>query len=522
MLRSYRMISAAATVAAAMIFSGCNSNKPAESTVTVQPAEGDGTPQTQPVMSMTKVENGMVRGSLAYPTGDPASSALLLEKSIPAEVLAGKAFAYEIKVTNLSKNKLEGVEVMEILPASLKLGDLSSGSTVKDGTARHLLGTLAPGESKTVKVSATAANPGALNSCATVNYNTSLCMGTTVVQPALKLTKSLPSEVLLCDPILAKYVISNTGSGPAKGIKIDDTFPAGLTTADGKSNISIDAGTLNAGETREVSFNLKATKTGELVSKATAKAEDGLTSDSGDVKVVVRQPKLDVKFEGPEKEFIGRPFSYNLVVTNTGDGIAKDSVVIATLPQGAKFEKAADGGVAIDASHVQWSLGEIAPKGSKKVSLAVSGSQAGTIKNSVAVQARCAETVTVAKETSLTGISAILVEAIDVSDPIEVGQNETYIITVTNQGSAPDTNVKLICTLEEQMEFVSATGQTNGKSEGKTVSFEPLAAIGPKGKAVWQVVVKAKDSGDVRFKINVTSDQLTRPVEETEATNFYK
>jgi uncharacterized repeat protein (TIGR01451 family) len=515
------VISAAATVAAAMLFTGCTTTKPDDNTVTVQPVDNSAEPK-QAVQPASSVSNGIAKGTLAFPTGDPATSALLLEKSMPVEVVAGKPFAYEVKVTNLSKNKLEGVEVTEMLPASLKLSDLSSGSSVKDGTARHLLGALAPGESKTLKVTATAGAAGSLNSCATVNYNTSLCMGTSVVQPALKLTKSLPSEVLVCDPIQAKYVITNTGSGPAKSIKIEDVLPSGLTTADGKANISIDAGTLNAGETREVTFNLKASKPGEFASKAIAKAEDGVTSDSGDVKLVVRQPKLEVKFDGPEKEFIGRPFSYNVTVTNTGDGAAKDSVVIATLPQGAKFEKAGESGVPIDASHVQWSLGELAPKESKKLSLAVSGAQAGTIKNTIAAQARCAETVLVAKETSLTGISAVLVEAIDVSDPLEVGQNQTYIITVTNQGSAPTTNVKLICTLEDQMEFVSATGQTNGKSEGKTVTFEPMASLGAKGKAVWQVVVKAKDAGDVRFKINVTTDQLTRPVEETEASNFYK
>jgi len=347
-------------------------------------------------------------------------------------------------------------------------------------------------------------------------------MSTVAVQPELKLTKTLPAEVLICEPIQAIYVISNSGSGTARTIRIEDTLPAGLTTAEGKSSISVDAGTLAAGETREVMFNLKASKTGEYVSKAFAKADDGLTSDSGDVKMIVRQPKLAVKFDGPEKEFIGRPFTYNMTVTNTGDGTAKDSVLIATLPEGAKYEEAADGGVPIDASHVQWSLGELAPQASRKVSLAISGAIAGTLKNTATAQARCAETVTVSKDTNLTGISAILVEAIDVSDPLEVGQDQTYIITVTNQGSAPGTNIKLVCQLEDQMEFVSATGLTGGKAEGKTVTFAPLASLGAKGKAVWQVVVKAKDAADVRFRINVTSDQLTRPVEESESSNFYR
>lgn len=524
MLGSYRVMSAAAAVAAA-ILTGCQT-KPAavdsDSTVIVEPVKTS--ENTAPVVAKNAVDpNGMIRGSLAVPTGDPATSAVLLEKAVPSEVVANKPFTYELKVTNLSKTKLEGVEVMEMIPGTLKLSELSAVSLMKeDGTAHHTLGTLAPGESRSLTVKATASGAGAVNTCATVSYNSALCLGTTVVQPALKLTKTLPAEVLACDVIPVKYVVTNTGSGVAKSIKIEETFPAGLTTADGKNAISIDAGTLKGGESREVQFNLKATKPGEFVSKAVAKAEDGLGAEGNEPKIVVRQPKLEVKFDGPEKEFIGRPFGYSVTVTNTGDAIAKDTVLIATLPQGAKFEKAGDGGVAIDASRIQWAVGELAPKATKTVNLSVSGAVAGTIKNTVAAQARCADTVAASKETSLTGISAILVEAIDVSDPLEVGQNQTYIITITNQGSAPATNVKLVCDLEKEMEFVSATGKTSGKGDNAKVTFEPLASLGAKDKAVWQVVVKAKEPGDVRFKINVTSDQLQRPVEETEASNFYK
>ncbi len=39
----------------------------------------------------------------------------------------------------------------------------------------------------------------------------------------------------------------------------------------------------------------------------------------------------------------------------------------------------------------------------------------------------------------------------------------------------------------------------------------------------WRVTVKAASVGDVRFKTVMNSDQLgSRPVEETEATTFYK
>ena len=52
--------------------------------------------------------------------------------------------------------------------------------------------------------------------------------------------------------------------------------------------------------------------------------------------------------------------------------------------------------------------------------------------------------------------------------------------------------------------------------------FQPLATLAPKAKATWRVKVKSVGGGDVRFRVSMTSDQLGRPVEETEATNFYQ
>jgi hypothetical protein len=38
----------------------------------------------------------------------------------------------------------------------------------------------------------------------------------------------------------------------------------------------------------------------------------------------------------------------------------------------------------------------------------------------------------------------------------------------------------------------------------------------------WTVVVRAQKEGDVRFRVRLTSAGMSRPVEETEATRFYK
>jgi hypothetical protein len=54
------------------------------------------------------------------------------------------------------------------------------------------------------------------------------------------------------------------------------------------------------------------------------------------------------------------------------------------------------------------------------------------------------------------------------------------------------------------------------------VKFFPLSSLAPKAKAAWRVVVRAVRPGDVRFKVVLNVDQLTRPVEETESTHLYE
>jgi uncharacterized repeat protein (TIGR01451 family) len=55
---------------------------------------------------------------LAYPTGDPGTSVILLEKRFPAQARLGKPYVYELKVTNLKDYPIAGVTVKEEFPAS--------------------------------------------------------------------------------------------------------------------------------------------------------------------------------------------------------------------------------------------------------------------------------------------------------------------------------------------------------------------------------------------------------------------
>lgn len=458
--------------------------------------------------------------SLAYPTGDARTSAIGVEKGVPREVRLNQPFDYEIVVTNLASTNLEQVAVSEDIGDNMRVNGSEPRGTSDGDLMTWQLGTLAPGESKTIRINATALEVGIVGSCAAVTYNSLLCTTIPVVQPELRLTKTGPAEVLKCDEIIYTFVLTNTGTGSVENVRINDPLPQGLTTADGQRTINFTVPVLAAGESKEFKASVKASQRGRFANKATASG-GGLEAESGEVVTVVKEPVLRVAKSGPERQFIGRASTYEITVTNTGDGQARETRLVDAVPAGATFVNASDGGRLVE-GRVMWDLGTIAPEASKKVTVSFMRETAGTLRNEATATAYCAAAASAVAQTTYEGIPAVLLEVVDIDDPIQVGGNETYVITVTNQGTAPDTNIRLTVTLEEEQSFVSATGPTRATAQGRTITLAPLATLAPKAQATWRVIVRCDRPGDVRFSVRMETDQLGRPVMETEATNIYE
>ncbi|MFT3785225.1 MAG: hypothetical protein QM770_03545 [Tepidisphaeraceae bacterium] len=518
--RFIRITASIALCGATVVATGCKS-KTSAPTTGPSGAVVVTSPDAKPLVTLPA--DGKVHGVLAYPTGDRATSSLLLEKSVPAEILANKPYTYELKVTNLTKQTLENVEIVESIPAGMKFGDSVEGAAlqIRENGAHLNLGSIKPGETKTLSIPATASGAGQLGSCASVSYATNLCLGLNVVSPSLKIDQTLPAETLLCNEVPLHVGVTNNGTGTARGVKLEQALPEGMTTLDGQKAFDVNIGDIGAGETKNVDVPLKLAKTGEykLTSKVTA--NDGLAGEAT-TQTVARQPVLTVVKSGPEKNYIGVPYTYDITVTNKGDAPAAGTVVTDTLPQGLTALQASDEGTIANGT-VVWNVGLLEKGASKSFKLVVRGDAPGTARNTVSATATCVPSpAVVSADTQLVGVPAVLVEVVDDPDPVRVGDQTTYTISITNQGSAPQTNLAITAELEAQMEAGAINGVTPGKLEGSTITFDKLATLAPKAKAVWTVAVKAKDSADVRFKVKVVSDQVQRPVNEEESSNFYK
>jgi uncharacterized repeat protein (TIGR01451 family) len=515
----------AAAASAALVIGGCTQEQ--------QPGNGATASSSSPQAMRASSSEGQPqagsssesRAAMAFPTGNRSSSDLLVEQIGPRQVRVGQPYAYQLRVTNLTDQTLTGVVLHERVPSDFKLASNDARHEGENGQARFDVGDLGPKQSKTFQVSGTPSKPGTLDTCLSAQYNPpTLCSHIAVVAPAIKAVAEGPSESDVCQDLDYRYTVTNTGTGTAHNVVLQANLPEGLTTADGQRTLTAKVGELAQGQSKTVNARLRATQAGHFTSEATVR------SDAGDVQTQqiatdVRAPRLAVTISGPKEAYMGQQVAYQVTVTNKGDAAAQATRVrLGATPGHVQFVNAtgADGSqLAAEREGGGQDLGNLAPGESRSMTVNFNVVQNGAIAVDATAAAKCAADVTTYANTNVAALTASTLEVSHDPDPVAVGSNVTYHITLINKGNAPDHNVRVSAMLPDSEQYVSADGQTKASNDGRQITFGPIDTLQPKQRVTWQVTAKALKPDLAQFKANMVSQATPQAAAKVEPTKLY-
>ena len=121
---------------------------------------------------------------------------------------------------------------------------------------------------------------------------------------------------------------------------------------------------MDAKDTKAIKVWLKAANKGTYSPCASIQAYPRVC-----VAIKVNKPKISITKTGPEVAALGEKVTFKILVKNEGDGVAKDVVVVDTIPAGLTHESGK--------KQLTYKLGDMKPKSAKSISLTLKAAKRG-------------------------------------------------------------------------------------------------------------------------------------------------
>jgi len=449
------------------------------------------------------------------------SPALTLEKTAPEEIQVGKEAEFQLKLRNVGNVAAHDVIVLDRVPRGTRFVNATPEmNRAPDGQLMWQLGTLQPGDEAMISLQLLPTTEGEIGSVAQVLFGAKASIRTICTKPELTLNHTGPQRVMIGEAVTFDITVSNPGTGAATGITLEENVPEGLAHVKGNA-LTLDVGTLKPGETRRMQLAMKADKPG-IVENVLLVRGDGNLIAKDIVTLEVIAPSLEVALSGPGLRFLEREATYQVAVANPGTAPAREVELVTYLPKGMKFVSADHKGQYEPQNHaVYWSLEELPPRETGVAKLTLLPLETGEQKLSVEGRAELGIQHSHEKLVQVDSLAELQFTIADEADPIEVGSDTTYVITLSNTGSSAATNIRLTLGLPASLKPVGGDGPTRVVVDGVQVAVDPLARLAPGEQAVYRLKVHGREAGVQRIRVQLVTDETPVPVTKEEITRIY-
>ena len=519
-------------------------------TVTIVVRVDAGTPDGTVLTNTATLDHDDANGN-PYPQASDSASTTVTAPVVTFDKSVDVAFAdpgdlitYTLTAYNGGTGYASGVVLKDTIPQHTTFYSASPGyDGVSGRTYTWNLGTLAPGQTKTVTLVVTV-NP--LTSDGTVLANTAtLSYGdangnaypplsdgasTTVTAPVMTFSKV--ADVALADPgDLITYTLTayNAGTGAASGVVLKDTIPDHVTyvssspayTSVSGRTYTWNLGTLAPGETKSVTLAVRvnaSTPDGTVLGNtATLDYTDANGNPyaqlSDDATTTVTAPVMTFsKTADADTADPGDLITYSLAYHNGGTGWATDVIVADTLPDHVTFVTATPWYDSVSGRTYTWMVDDVGPGGGATITVTVQV-DAGTADQTVLANAATLDhgdangnpgpRLNDGAITTVTAPVLTFSKGADVAyaDP---GDFIVYSLAYHNGGTGAATGVTVTDTLPDHVTFVTASPWYSGVS-GRAYTWD-LGTVDPGASGTISVTVQVDvGTADRTFLVNAAT-----------------
>ena len=439
-------------------------------------------------------------------------------------VRVGRECVSTLVVTNTGPQPTLYTQVIGSVSEDMGLTGTAPAPAAGAGTynPRWAFGAIPAGEERRVVFRYTPVAEGSRRTLAAMVDSRQIALaGVDVTDPKLTVALEGAREALLGESATQTVLVSNPGTGAVDEVLIEAVLPEGLEHRGGPKKLTMNVSGLAPGETKPVRLALVASAGGPQTLKITARGDGGLSATTWTT-VEVASPQIDLAIAGPSLRYVNREATVTLTVTNPGDA-ATDNVRLGyRVPAGFAFLSADKSGAHDPAGRtVRWFLGRIEPGESLTTAVKLKATAGGEQVHRAEVGASSGAKAAAEHVTRVEGTASLVLTITDSDDPVEVGAETIYTVTVKNEGTAPAKTVGLACRLPEGTDLGPVRGPAASRREGRLVLFDSLPELKPGKAAEYTIRVKGTTPGGKRFQTRLVSESISEPLIHEEITKFY-
>ena len=325
--------------------------------------------------------------------------------------------------------------------------------------------------------------------------------------PALTIEKRSPREIQVNQTAEFEIVVRNVGRATAEDVKVFDEVPSGTefggavpkpTRMAQNRKIEWSVGQLRPGQEKRIKLQLKPIQPGEIGSVAHV-----TFATQASMRSLVTKPVLEVVHQTNPTHLIGDDVILDVLVTNKGDGAAKNVVIQQEVPKQLDFPDGLPGGSRV----IEYEVGTLTPGRSRRVKLALKAADVGRIQNVMFASADGG--IQAKHQVPIEIVAPKLVARSDGPTRRFLKRNVTHQFSVTNQGTANATNVELIARLPRGLQFVQSNNQGRYDSNTHAVYWS-LAKLTRNAEAKVELKTIPIDVGNQPIRFESSADLNVR------------